>query len=115
MSLKTPLRVRFSMLATVENTGVGFLGDPVCFVGALTAPLRMIINNAGEDYTEIVMGLPEGMGYNAKNGYCSYLIADGVIDPAKVERCAVTNAVSAASQFITIETLVTDEKETGNN
>lgn len=82
---------------------------------ALTAPLRMIINNAGEDYTEIVMGLPEGMGYNAKNGYCSYLIADGVIDPAKVERCAVTNAVSAASQFITIETLVTDEKETGNN
>lgn len=68
---------------------------------ALQAPLKKIIENAGKDYTEVVTYMEEGEGYDArKDEYCK-MVERGIIDPAKVERCAVENAVSAASTFIT--------------
>ena len=78
---------------------------------ALTAPLRKIIENAGKDYAEIVTKMPEGEGYNAMTGTYQLLTNMGIVDPAKVERCAIENAVSAASQFITTFALITDYKE----
>lgn len=78
---------------------------------SLTAPLRKIIENAGLDYAEIVTNMPKGQGYNAKDHAYQDLLASGIVDPAKVERCAVQNSVSAASQFITTFTLITDAKE----
>ena len=68
---------------------------------ALTAPLRQIIENAGKDYTEILLDMPKGKGYNAKSAAYVDMIKDGVIDPTKVERCAVENATSAAGLFLT--------------
>lgn len=78
---------------------------------AMTAPFRKIVENGGKDYTEIVLGLTPGNGYDAKNDvYCDMLKA-GIIDPAKVERCALENAVSAASSFISTFAVITDIKE----
>lgn len=78
---------------------------------AMTAPLRKIIENAGKDYTEVISAMPEGLGYDAKAGVYANLIDIGVIDPSKVERCALENAVSASSTFVSTFAVITDEKE----
>lgn len=75
---------------------------------ALTAPLRKIIENSGQDYAEIISNMPSGFGYDAKNDEYIPLIVNGIIDPAKVERCAVENSVSNVSQFITGFASITD-------
>lgn len=80
---------------------------------ALSAPLKKIIENAGQDYTEIITNMPAGMGYDAKNHQYVNMIESGIIDPHKVERTALENAVSASSTFITTKGfLITDVKET---
>jgi chaperonin GroEL len=78
----------------------------------LTSPLRMIIENGGEDYATIVKNLPATKGYNAKTGEYADLIKEGIIDPAKVERVAVESAVSAVSTLITTHAAITDHVET---
>ena len=77
----------------------------------LTAPLRMIIENGGEDYATIVKNLPNGKGYNALTGEYEDLFKAGIIDPAKVERVAVESAVSAVSTLITTHATITDYDE----
>jgi chaperonin GroEL len=69
---------------------------------ALKMPLRKIIENGREDYTEVMLKMPEGKGYNAKTGQYVDLLKDGVADPVKVTRCAVENSVSLASTFLTV-------------
>ena len=75
---------------------------------ALQAPLRKILENAGLDYTDIVLNMPVKMGYNVKDDVYQDFFENGVIDPSKVERIAVENAVSAASTFITSFATITD-------
>lgn len=48
------------------------------------------------------------MGYNAKTGKIEDLIEAGVIDPVKVQRCAIQNAASSATMFLTTECLIVD-------
>lgn len=78
---------------------------------ALTKPLQIICKNAGKDYTEIVLNMEDGMGYDAKKDWYFDLLATGIIDPAKVERCAVVNAVNNAAKFITAHVAIVDIKE----
>lgn len=79
---------------------------------ALTSPLKKIIENTGQDYTEIITNMPEGLGYDAKNNTYVDMIKVGIIDPHKVTRCALENAVSASSTFITTKGyLITDVPE----
>jgi chaperonin GroEL len=78
----------------------------------LTKPLQKIIENAGKDYTEILLGLPEGMGYDAKKD--KYAVMTDIIDPTKVLMGALINAVSTASSFITINSVVYDAPEKQN-
>ena len=81
---------------------------------ALVEPLRWIAENAGfEGYvvTEKVAGLPVGHGLNAATGEYGDLIADGVIDPVKVTRSALSNAASIAALLLTTETLVVEKRE----
>ena len=81
---------------------------------AVKYPLRQIAENAGVDGSVIVYKLENekwGKGFNAATLKIANMIDDGVIDPAKVVRSALQNAVSIASLIITTETLVTDEKE----
>lgn len=82
---------------------------------ALTAPLKRIVENCGKDYAEIIKKMPDGMGYDAKNDTYVKMMEAGIIDPSKVERCAIENSVSAISKFITVFLTITDyvPKETG--
>lgn len=79
---------------------------------ALSSPLKKIIENTGLDYTEIITNMPQGMGYDAKNNKYVDMIKVGIIDPHKVERTALENAVGAASTFITTKGfIITDVPE----
>ena len=78
---------------------------------ALVKPLKKIIENCGKDYTEIIRKMPEGMGYDAKNDTYVDMIKANIIDPLKVERVSLENAVSNAAVFITTHCAVTDIEE----
>lgn len=78
---------------------------------SLTAPLRKILDNAGADYGVISLSLTKGVGYDAKEGKIINLKESGIVDPIKVERCALENAVSAASTFITAFVAITENEE----
>ena len=79
---------------------------------ALSSPARQIFNNAGEDGSVVVGKILEnnkyGFGYNAQTGEYVDLIAAGVIDPAKVVRCALQDAASVAALLITTEAMIAD-------
>jgi chaperonin GroEL len=81
---------------------------------ALVEPLRWIAENGGnEGYVVVskVEALSPGHGFNAASGEFGDLIAQGVIDPVKVTRSAVTNAASIAGMLLTTEALVADKPE----
>jgi chaperonin GroEL len=83
---------------------------------ALEEPLRQIAQNAGKDGAVVAAEVKKGsggFGYNALTDEYEDLIKAGIIDPTKVVRSALQNAVSAASMLLTTEAVVTDlpEKE----
>lgn len=83
---------------------------------ALEEPLRQIAKNAGEDGAVVVAEVKkhaDAYGFNAQTNEYEDLIKAGIIDPAKVVRLALQNAVSGASMLLTTEAVVTDlpEKE----
>ena len=79
---------------------------------ALQAPARQIFTNAGEDGSVIVGKILENnkynFGFNAQTHIYGDLVAEGVIDPAKVVRCALQDAASVAGLLITTEAMVAD-------
>ncbi|MGY4719763.1 chaperonin GroEL [Naumannella huperziae] len=81
---------------------------------AVVEPLRWIAENGGEQGYVVVSKVAEmgpGEGYNAATEEYGDLIAAGVIDPVKVTRSALANAVSIASLLLTTETLVVEKPE----
>ncbi|CAN0379972.1 unnamed protein product, partial [Phaeothamnion confervicola] len=79
---------------------------------ALQSPARQIFNNAGEDGSVVVGKILENskfaFGFNAQTGeYCD-LVAQGVIDPTKVVRCALQDAASVAGLLITTEAMIAE-------
>jgi chaperonin GroEL len=79
---------------------------------ALTAPLKQIAINAGLEgsvVAEKVHSLPPGHGLNAETGEYVDMIKAGIVEPAKVTRCALQNAASIAALFLTTEVLVADK------
>jgi len=79
---------------------------------ALEEPLRQIVANAGEEGSIIVQKVKEGkgtFGFNAATNTYGDLVADGVIDPAKVVRSALQNAASVAGLMLTTEALVAEK------
>jgi len=81
------------------------IGDEI-LKKALKAPLRAIIENAGVDYTDVIKHLSSSKGYNADTGKNVDMYKMGIVDPAKVTRCAFQNALSSASTFITAEVAI---------
>ncbi len=78
---------------------------------ALTAPLRQIAVNAGLEggvVAEKVGSLPPGHGFNAATGEYVDMIKAGIVEPAKVTRCALQNAASIAALFLTTEVLIAE-------
>ena len=76
---------------------------------SLSTPMRYIAENAGYEGAIVVEKTEAGdKGLNARTGEWVDLVQAGIIDPAKVTRAAIQNAVSIASLLLTTEVLVTD-------
>jgi chaperonin GroEL len=86
---------------------------------ALEEPLRQIAGNAGHEGSivvdKVVTNSAPAWGFNALTEKYEDLLAAGVIDPAKVSRCALQNAASVASLMLTTETMIAEKpkKESG--
>lgn len=81
---------------------------------ACSEPARRIAENAGESGSVVVKKISDGkgnFGFNAETGVFEDLYAGGVIDPAKVVRTALQNAVSVASLVVTTESLVVEKPD----
>ncbi|WMI58724.1 chaperonin GroEL [Streptomyces rochei] len=81
---------------------------------ALEAPLKQIAVNGGLEggvVVEKVRNLTVGHGLNAATGEYVDMIAEGIIDPAKVTRSALQNAASIAALFLTTEAVIADKPE----
>ena len=81
---------------------------------ALMSPLKQIAVNAGLDggvVAEKVKTLPDGFGLDAAKEEYVDMMANGIIDPAKVTRSAIQNAASIASLILTTEVVVAEKKE----
>ncbi len=99
--------------ATLELTGDEATGANIVKV-AIEAPLKQIALNAGMEPGVVanrVAELPDGHGLNAATGEYGDLLAQGIIDPAKVTRSALQNAASIAGLFLTTEAVVADKPE----
>jgi len=98
-------------------------GDPDEQIGvnivkrALEEPLRQIVQNAGKEGAVIVEKVrankEANFGYNAATDIFEDLVAAGIIDPAKVTRCALQNAASIAGLMLTTEALISELQEDG--
>lgn len=79
---------------------------------ACEEPIRQIATNAGLDGAIVVNNILQekgsSYGYNAYSDEYTDLLKDGVIDPVKVVRCALTNAASVSSLMLTTETMIAE-------
>jgi chaperonin GroEL len=78
---------------------------------ALEEPLRIIVSNAGYDASVVVNKVRElgaNNGFDAKNGVYVDMLAEGIIDPAKVTRTAIQNAGSIAGLLLTTEAAISE-------
>ncbi|WP_264719523.1 chaperonin GroEL [Campylobacter upsaliensis] len=82
---------------------------------ALRAPLKQIAENAGFDAGVVVNSVEnssdENAGFDAAKGEYVDMFKAGIIDPVKVERIALLNAVSVASMLLTTEATISEIKE----
>ncbi|MEL6774222.1 MAG: chaperonin GroEL, partial [Pseudomonadota bacterium] len=82
---------------------------------ALESPLRQIAENAGVDGSVVAGKVRESddtkYGYDAQNDEYGDLVGKGIIDPAKVVRCALEDASSIAGLLITTEAMVAEKPE----
>ena len=78
---------------------------------ALPYSLKLIANNAGDNGSVVMQRVLESssdtFGYNAATGNYEDLLESGIIDPAKVVRCALENAASVARTFLMSDVVVT--------
>ena len=79
---------------------------------SLTYPVRQIADNAGKEgavvVNEVANNSDPNYGYDAALDEYKDLVKAGIIDPVKVERSALENAISVAGMFLTTEALIVD-------
>ena len=88
-----------------QQAGIGIVAR------ALESPLRMIVENAGEESSVIVNTVHKSsgnQGYNAATGKFGDMMKEGVLDPTKVTRSALQNAASIASLVLTTDACVVE-------
>ena len=92
-----------------EKVGIDILYN------ALAEPIRWIAKNAGADEGWVMRQVEDSKindyGFNVMTMNFSSMLADGIVDPAKVTRSAVQNAASIGMMVLTTEALVTDLPE----
>ena len=107
------IKFRDTLTNADEKVGVDVLWE------ALAEPLQWIARNAGADAGWVLHTVEEKLkegkngdyGFNAMTNQFGSMLAAGVLDPAKVTRTAVQNAVSVGMMILTTEALITDIPE----
>ena len=95
------------------QTGVNIIRN------ALEAPVKKLAENAGYDGSVVLENIrraqaekkSDKVGLNVLTGEYVDMVADGIVDPAKVTRSAVENASSIAAMVLTTEAMITDRPE----
>ena len=99
--------------ATSNLSGEELVGAMIV-TRALTAPLKRIAENAGQNGAVIAERVKEkdaSVGYNAAANEFVNMLEAGIVDPAKVTRSALQNAASIAAMVLTTECIVVDKPE----
>lgn len=98
-------------IATAKFTEEELFGAKI-IKRACEEPVRQIAINAGLDGAIVVDRILQeknvNYGFNAFTDQYTDLLKDGVIDPVKVVRCALTNAASVSSLMLTTETMIAE-------
>src|SRR6476469_4013956 len=91
-----------------DDEGVGYN----IIVRACRSPIRQIVENAGEDGNvvakDVLANADKNYGYDARAGEYADMVKKGIIDPTKVVRSALQNAVSVATLLLTSDALVAE-------
>lgn len=104
---------RYSSIAETTDEQKGY----ILVVEALKAPIGKLITNAGRNPENILQSImldrknDSDYGYNVESEVTGNMFDMGIIDPTKVTKNAVQNAVSVASMILTTEAIVCDIKE----
>ena len=101
-------------LESVSVTGDDERSGVAIIRRALEEPIRQIAFNAGREgsvVAEEVKKQSGSIGYNAASNKYEDMVQAGIVDPTKVTRSAMQNAVSIASMFLTTEAVITDIPE----
>ncbi len=104
-------------LTADEKRGNEFRAGYQTLLTALSAPLKQIAANAGERDAAVVLNAvcenkAKNYGYNAmEDRFEEDMVKSGIIDPLKVTRTAIENAVSVASMLLTTEVVITDKPQ----
>ncbi len=92
-----------------EQTGIEILRK------SLLVPIRIIAGNSGHEGAVILSRVADNteknFGFDAQRGEYGDMLEMGIVDPAKVTRAAVENAVSVAGMILTTETLISEKDE----
>ncbi len=92
-----------------EQTGIDILRK------SLLVPIKIIAANSGHEGAVILSKVADNkdknFGFDAQKGEYGDMLEMGIVDPAKVTRAAVENAVSVAGMILTTETLITEKEE----
>jgi chaperonin GroEL len=103
-------KVRQAKAKASDDEKIGF--DIIA--SALKSPTRQIVDNGDDDGDVVVEKLLEksgNIGYDANTSEFVDMVEAGIIDPAKVARCALQNAASVAGLMLTTNVLITDLKD----
>jgi len=106
--------IRAAAKVNLDLTGDQKIGCEI-ILRAIKAPVKQIADNAGYDAGVVVNTIAtstnENTGFNAASGEYVDMFEAGIIDPLKVERVALTNAVSVSSLLLTTEATIHEIKE----
>ena len=103
--------IKAAAKVSLELDGDEQIGADI-IIRAIAAPLKQIAANAGFDAgvvaNEVAKSTDANIGFDAATGNYVDMFKTGIVDPAKVERVAMQNAVSVASLLLTTEATVSD-------
>lgn len=97
---------KYLTVQTTEGATSAFDRGYEIVLNACVSPVTQICSNAGYKY----LVSEEGLGMNVKTGEVVDMVKSGIIDPKKVTRCAIENAASVASTFLTTEAIIAVDK-----
>lgn len=104
------------LIETLKKEDLAEIVGAKIVLNAMVAPLKQIAHNAGYDGAVVLNKVAEGkddFGFNAATGIYEEkgMLQAGIIDPTKVTKSALTNAVSSASMLMLTEAVVADVPE----